>query len=112
MNNLQAAAAALKSQAIPAQVETIPVIPPVQNNPTPAPWTYGGKEWGEVKRNKVLLQTALKAERQAQCLTQRELARRSGMSQGTVTRAENSGWVSYTCLLRLAQALGKQITLS
>jgi DNA-binding XRE family transcriptional regulator len=53
----------------------------------------------------------LKKERVTQGMTQRDLAKKSGMSQGTITRAEVHGWISITCLLTIAEALGKKITL-
>lgn len=54
----------------------------------------------------------LKAERNKQGLTQRDLAAKCGMSQGTMTRAERHGWISIWALIRIADALGKKITLT
>jgi len=55
------------------------------------------------------IKASLKAERKNQGLTQRELARRAGVSQGTVTRAESQLWVSLTRLMKIAAALGKEV---
>jgi len=62
--------------------------------------------------NKEKLQAAIKSERIAQGLTQRQLAVKCGLSQGTITRAERRGWISFSCLLRIAQGLGKEISLT
>ena len=62
--------------------------------------------------NKEKLQTAIKSERLAQGLTQRQLAAKCGLSQGTITRAERNSWISFSCLLRIAQGLGKEISLT
>jgi ribosome-binding protein aMBF1 (putative translation factor) len=53
----------------------------------------------------------IKEERLKKGWSQRELARRSGYSQGTITRAENQMWISMYCLFHIAQALGKDIKL-
>lgn len=53
----------------------------------------------------------IKTERMAQGLTQRDLAIKARMSQGSVTRAEKHGWVSIHCIIRLANALGKNLTI-
>ena len=53
----------------------------------------------------------LKDERMKQGINQRELARRSGYSQGTITRAETRGWISISALLAITAALDKEITL-
>lgn len=62
--------------------------------------------------NKDKLQASIKSERLAQGLTQRQLAVKCNMSQGTITRAERNGWISFSCLLRIAQGLGKEISLT
>ena len=62
--------------------------------------------------NKEKLQAAIKSERIAQGLTQRQLASKCNMSQGTITRAERNGWISFSCLMRIAQGLGKEISLT
>jgi DNA-binding XRE family transcriptional regulator len=56
-----------------------------------------------------LLQKAIIAERKSQGLTQRQLAYKAGISQGTITRAEQHGYVSIWMMLRIIDALGKTI---
>lgn len=58
------------------------------------------------------LQAEIRAERQKQKLTQRQLAAKAGMSQGTITRVECNMWVSLRTLVRVIDALGKQITIT
>jgi len=58
------------------------------------------------------LQEAIKKERLNQGLTQRKLARMSNMSQATITRAERHGWISFWALIKIANALGKEISLT
>lgn len=54
----------------------------------------------------------LKSERQAQCLTQRQVAQRAGLSETTVGRFEKHGWGSISAVLSIISALNKKITLS
>ena len=57
------------------------------------------------------LQESIKNERLAQNLTQRKLAHMANMSQATITRAERHGWISFWALIKIANALGKEISL-
>lgn len=57
------------------------------------------------------IKASIKAERVALGWSQRDLASKSGMSQGTITRAEKYGWISIWALLRITNALGKEIAL-
>ena len=57
------------------------------------------------------LSKIIKAERVKQGLTQKQLARLSGYSQGTITRAETKCWISMYCLLSIFEALRKKIQL-
>ena len=57
------------------------------------------------------LKQIVKQERKAQALTQRQLAIMANMSQGSITRAEKYGWVSYHAWIKIAHALGKQLTI-
>lgn len=54
----------------------------------------------------------IKTERKVQGLSQRELAKKSYCSQGTIGRAEKNLWVSLDRLLNIINALGKKITFS
>lgn len=54
----------------------------------------------------------IKQERIKQGMTQRDLARKSGFSQGTITRLETRMWVSMNCIINIINALGKKITLT
>ena len=62
--------------------------------------------------NKDKLRASIKSERLAQGLTQRQLAAKCNLSQGTITRAERNGWISFSCLLRIANGLRKEIILN
>lgn len=53
----------------------------------------------------------IKEERMKQNMTQTDLAKKSGYSQGTITRAENNLWISIYCLVSIFEALGKKIEL-
>ena len=64
------------------------------------------------KLNMKRIQASLKAERVSQKLTQRDLAKKANMSQGSIARAEKNGWISITTLLRIANTLGKEISLN
>ena len=86
-NNLSAALQAIAQQNKPAQKDQIAVI-----------------------REK--LQAAIKSERLAQGLTQKKLAYKCSMSQATITRAEKRGWISFWALIKIADALGKTISLT
>ncbi len=68
-----------------------------------------GNTVARIQANKQELQRYLRHERRAQGLTQRQLASRCGMSQGTITRAERKGWVSLSCLMRIAEGLGQKV---
>jgi DNA-binding XRE family transcriptional regulator len=58
------------------------------------------------------IQATIKAERKAQQLTQRQLASKAGMSQASITRLERHGWVSIYTMIRVIDALGKQLTIA
>ena len=59
-----------------------------------------------------MLAKEIKAERLKQGLTQRQLAHMSNYSQGTITRLETRMWTSMICIIRVAQALNKKLTLT
>ena len=69
-------------------------------------------DWKDVHKNMDNLTQQIKAERKRIGISQRKLAQISGMSQGTITRAENRGWCSISAFMKIAIALNKQITLS
>ena len=62
-------------------------------------------------QNMEKIKAQIKAERIALGWSQRDLADKAGMSQGTITRAEKYGWISIWALLRITNALGKEIAL-
>jgi DNA-binding XRE family transcriptional regulator len=64
-----------------------------------------------ITANRAKLKLQLKVERNAQGLTQRQLARKASLSQATITRAERHLWVSNPTLFQIAGALGKEIQL-
>lgn len=108
--NLKAAAEALKkqSQPVPKGISTalkaLNAINQPQSNSNP----YASP----VRSNMEEIQNGIKKERNSQGMTQRQLANKAGMSQGTITRAERHGWISLTCLFRIANALNKKLILN
>lgn len=57
------------------------------------------------------LSKTIKEERLKQGLTQNDLAKMAGYSQGTIARAETNLWISIFCLVSIFEALGKKILL-
>ena len=103
MSNLHAAAQALREKTN------------AQNNPNTignSANVYQPQTQGSRNATMQIFQSALKTKRAAKCITQRELALKAGMSQGTVTRAEVHGWVSIWTMLRLLDALDAKITIT
>lgn len=107
-NQLRAAMVALKEKekATTTQIEQIQIQPAT---------SFGGYNHTHqqtlITNNAENLRAEIKKERLAQGMTQRELATKSGMSQGTITRAERHLYISMWCLMRIVAALGKSITL-
>lgn len=60
-------------------------------------------------KNRQDIMDDIKNERFNQGLTQRELAKKAGMSQASITRAERNLWVSLNTIIRITVALGKEI---
>ncbi|MFH0767708.1 MAG: helix-turn-helix transcriptional regulator [Bacillota bacterium] len=100
MSNLAAAAAALEEKN---QMSTGVNAPPVNSTQN---------KQSIYKNNMDEIQASIKKERNQQGLTQRQLAKKAGMSQGTITRAECHGWVSIWTMLRIINALGKKLILN
>ena len=69
------------------------------------------KPWEVRQANMEKIQKQIKEKRLTLGMTQKELAKKSGFSQGTITRAENNGWISIGCLLAIANGLGEEIAL-
>lgn len=90
MNNLESAIKAI-NQNIPEP----PDLHPLNNN-------------NLLQAAKMNIMNMIKLERKNQHITQRELAARSGMSQGTITRAERHGYISINSLIRIVSGLGKK----
>lgn len=44
--------------------------------------------------------------------SQRDLAKKANCSQGTITRAENHMWISLRCLVDIALAFNKKLTIT
>lgn len=84
----------------------------VRAQPSPQPTAPAVNPWAKIHTQRDKLCASIKTERGMQGLTQRQLASKANMSQGTITRAERHGDISFTCLLRIADALGKEITLN
>ena len=118
LSNIAAAAAALKKQQEPVEVPS-PSSPPDDNiNFVEGMINEGiaqthqqsaGVAWPEINKNVDDLMSAIKTRRIALGWSQRELAIRSGMSQGTITRAECHGDISFRTTIRITIALGKQL---
>jgi DNA-binding XRE family transcriptional regulator len=123
MGNLNAAMEALKNKADPQSAATMLTtkelleqmanasMTPINNTPSVVLNGSAGS-WEYIREQMQKVQAQIKAERIAQGLTQRQLAYKADMSQGTITRAEKHGWISITCLLKIATALGKEIKLN
>lgn len=74
----------------------------VNATPTPTQTAYTPNNWE-------ILQSELRTIRHSSGMTQRQLARKVGCSQGTITRAENHGWISLGTLIRIAEGLGCKV---
>jgi len=101
MSNLSAA-----KQAIQAGQSTVAATNPV--NTVNAGYIYVNPKQTAMDR----IKHSIKRERQLKGWTQRDLARESKYSQGTITRAEKHGWISINALISIAEALGKHIDLT
>lgn len=115
MSSLQQAAQALKVRekkdklikSIEQETEdTIQELQAIDNN---SPTQHNGYSWlTQIGK----LQTAIKVGRAAKGWTQRDLAKASGMSQGTITRMERHGWTSLNAFMQVAHALGKELIIT
>lgn len=76
--------------------------------PTPGGATPSGNT---IKIQSMHLMSDIKMHRKMQGLSQRALANKAGMSQGTITRAENNLWCSLRTIMRIAEALGKTLSI-
>ena len=107
MSNLAAAAAAFRNK--PNQTIPEPFITPsgaVQYHQSP------NLKVELYRQNMTQIQTDMKLERNRLGWTQRDLAKKAKVSQGTITRAERHGWVSIWTMLRIINALGKKLKLT
>lgn len=107
MSNLKAALEALKNTNItgtPTQAT---------QSPTTQQQAYVNQAYvNPVNESRKMLKNKIKQERLAKGWTQRDLARESGMSQTTINRVEKYGWTSMDTIMRVAIALGKNITIT
>lgn len=101
LGNLAAAAQALQKVS-QNTTQAPPMAAPQQN-------TYS---YSPTRTNMNELQEQIRTKRKALGWSQRELAARCNMSQGTITRAERHGWISLTCLIRIALALNEKLIIS
>ena len=109
-NNLMAAANALKQLNDPQAAR--PIYTQI-NIPTYQPQSVNMSALYQARTDNMdILRKQIRTLRQAAGMSQRELARLSGMSQGTITRAECHGWCSIDCFMKIAFALNKQLTIS
>lgn len=108
MSTLAAAQKALQAkQAMP-----VGRVMPSAQSATISPTTGAPAAVNPQHGNMQKLQARVKELRTAKGWTQRDLAKKSGMSQGTITRAERHGWVSLWCLIRLSVALGAELQIN
>lgn len=107
MNNLEKAKIALKNQVEEPDQNQAPGYGTVNNAKTPYPTPNN-----PYQQNINDIAAFIKAERNRLGWSQRDLARKANYSQGTITRLESRMWVSLTCLVQVANALGKKITLT
>ena len=79
-------------------------------------WTAQNATWDArqkiINTNKEELQKTIKSERLGQGMTQRDLATKCGLSQGTITRAERNGYISFSCLMQIASGLGRKVIIN
>ncbi len=68
--------------------------------------------WQEIRNICESIQEQTKEKRLKQGLTQRELAKKANLSQGTITRAERNGCVSLDAYIRISIALEKPIIIN
>ena len=112
-NNLQEALRALnKKQPSEAPIKKGQLMAAIQAIAQQNQQSVQSTQRDQMIINKEKLQVVIKSERIAQGLTQRQLATKCNLSQGTITRAERNGWISFSCLLRIANGLGKEIILN
>jgi len=109
-NNLATLMAATKDEAKQEEVSFNGIVnelgqmaaTTVNATPTPTQTAYTPNNWE-------ILQSELRTIRHSSGMTQRQLARKVGCSQGTITRAENHGWISLGTLIRIAEGLGCKV---
>jgi DNA-binding XRE family transcriptional regulator len=84
-----------------------------QNNPGYTPFTFPNPtNFNTRQTHRDNLRIQIKQLRKAKGWTQRELAKHSGYSQGTITRAEKHLWVSLDCVIGIANALGLNLKIT
>ena len=66
----------------------------------------------QIAVNKQKLLAMIKSERISQNLTQKQLADKCDLSQSTISKSEKSGWISFSCLLKIATGLGREIIIN
>ena len=96
-SNLEMAKAALKAANMLAN--QIQIQQPVSTSTSPQRIQMDG------------ISQMIKAERLKQGMTQKDLGKKAGYSQGTITRSENNLWISLYCMISIFEALGKKIQL-
>lgn len=109
-NNLATLMAATKDEAKQEEVSLNGIVnelgqmaaTTVNATTTPTQTAYTPNNWE-------ILQSELRTIRHSSGMTQRQLARKVGCSQGTITRAENHGWISLGTLIRIAEGLGCKV---
>jgi len=89
-----------------------PIEPINLSQPTQRNYTGPNQQIDEpLLTNIEKIQMQIKNKRIALGYSQRELASKIRMSQGTITRAERNGYISLSALLRIAGGLGEEIAL-
>lgn len=109
-NNLTKAKEALNATTINPQTNS-------QGMPIAGVWKgnqYYAQNGNMTPQRQMIYELAIliKKERINQKMSQRQLATLSGYSQGTITRLETRMWVSMNCVIAIALALGKKLSLT
>ena len=109
MSNLKEAVRALNNGAQPKKGQLASAMQAIAQQTQQATQQT---QHGQITVIKEKLQVAIKSERISQGLTQRQLAYKCNTSQATIARAEKHGWISFWTLIKIANGLNKEISLT
>lgn len=106
IGNLQAAILALKTKNEQEPIEPIDKTQFIVGQKR----AYLVTEAARDNMDKVKAQ--IKSKRKALKWSQETLGKKTGLSQGTITRAERHGWISLYALLKISAALGEEMSIN